>query len=210
MTTPPYTLRCNPVERANRVIKTMIACFVGRNHQNWDEHIAAFQFAVNSSYHEALKTTSAFMNFGRDPQAIHVDRMVAGADLDNIRTEVPTWKNRMEKLGEFQRLIRLNIGDEKERQAYNYNLRRRRVKFEPGHLVLIRARPLSSAANRFAAKLAPHFEGPCELLRFLSPNLVLVRNFQSGKKQRVSVSDLKAYYSREETFGKEYKFCYYK
>lgn len=197
MTTPPYTPRCNPVERANRVIKTMISCFIGRNHQEWDEHIAAFQFAVNSSFHEALKTSPAFMNFGRDLQAMRHDGDDAEADLNLVRADIPTWKTRMEYLGEFQRLVRLNIGDEKEKQAHHYNLRRRPVTFEPGHLVLVKARHLSSAAKKFVAKLAPPFEGPCELLRFLSPNLVLVRNLHSGKRQRVSVSDLKSYYPRE-------------
>lgn len=137
------------------------------------------------------------MNFGRELHATHRNRDNAGADLGHLGADVPTWKNRMENLGEFQRLVRLNIGDEKEKQAYNYNLRRRPVKFEPGHLVLVRARHLSSAANQFVAKLAPLFDGPSELVRFISPNLVLVQNLQSGKRRKVAVNDLKFYHSRE-------------
>lgn len=34
--TQPYTPQCNPVERANRVIKTMIAQFTDGDHTTWD------------------------------------------------------------------------------------------------------------------------------------------------------------------------------
>lgn len=45
-TSPPYTPQCNPVERANRTFKTMIAQYVGRNQKVWDEHIPALQYAA--------------------------------------------------------------------------------------------------------------------------------------------------------------------
>lgn len=34
-----YTPQCNPVERTNRTIKTMIAQYVRRRHRSWDEHL---------------------------------------------------------------------------------------------------------------------------------------------------------------------------
>lgn len=38
-TTPPYHTQANPVEKVNRVLKTMIASFVDCDHQSWDMHL---------------------------------------------------------------------------------------------------------------------------------------------------------------------------
>jgi len=38
-TTPAYAPQCNPVERANRTIKTMVAQYVGKRYRHWDENI---------------------------------------------------------------------------------------------------------------------------------------------------------------------------
>lgn len=36
-TIPIHAPQCNPVERTNRTIKTMIGQYVNQNHQNWNE-----------------------------------------------------------------------------------------------------------------------------------------------------------------------------
>lgn len=53
--TPKYSPQCNPVERTNRVIKTMIAAFTkDKSHKKWDEFLPELQFAYNTSMHEPL------------------------------------------------------------------------------------------------------------------------------------------------------------
>lgn len=47
--TPPYSPQCNPVERANRTVKTMIAQYVKGNHRKWDVHLNELAFAVNTA-----------------------------------------------------------------------------------------------------------------------------------------------------------------
>ncbi|KMQ93144.1 gypsy retrotransposon integrase-like protein 1-like protein [Lasius niger] len=39
--TPVYTPQCNPVERTNCTVKTMISQYVEDDHKNWDEHLPA-------------------------------------------------------------------------------------------------------------------------------------------------------------------------
>lgn len=63
---PVYALQCNPVERAKRTIKTMIAQYVDRRHKNWDERIGALQFAINTAKHEATGYTPAYILHGRE------------------------------------------------------------------------------------------------------------------------------------------------
>jgi len=53
-TSPVYAPHCNPVERANRTIKTMIAQFVGKRHRDWDAHLPALQFAFNTGINGLL------------------------------------------------------------------------------------------------------------------------------------------------------------
>ncbi|KMQ85298.1 gypsy retrotransposon integrase-like protein 1-like protein [Lasius niger] len=60
-TTPVYASQCNPVERANRTIKTMISQYVGKRHRNWDKRIDALQFAINTARHEATGYTPAYI-----------------------------------------------------------------------------------------------------------------------------------------------------
>jgi len=55
----PY---CNPVERTNKTIKTMIAQYVDRNHR----HIRALHYAYNTARHEATGYTPAYLNYGRE------------------------------------------------------------------------------------------------------------------------------------------------
>ncbi|KMQ93757.1 gypsy retrotransposon integrase-like protein 1-like protein [Lasius niger] len=59
-TTPVYAPHCNPVERTNRTVKTMIGQLVDKDHRNWDENLPALQFAFNTAVHEATGYTPAF------------------------------------------------------------------------------------------------------------------------------------------------------
>ena len=49
--TPPYTLQFNLVERANRVIKTMMAQNVTKNQTTWDKYIPELAFAYDTAQH---------------------------------------------------------------------------------------------------------------------------------------------------------------
>src|SRR3978361_2412440 len=64
--TPPYTPQANPVERANKTIKTMISQFSEENHRDWDKHLTELQFAINYSVHDSTGFSPALLNFGRD------------------------------------------------------------------------------------------------------------------------------------------------
>jgi len=44
-----HALHYNPVERVNRILKTMISQYMGQNHWWWNEHPPQFQFAYNTA-----------------------------------------------------------------------------------------------------------------------------------------------------------------
>ena len=63
--TPTYTPQCNPVERANRVIKTMMEKNVTKNQKTWDKYLLELAFAYNTAQHESTGHTPAHLNLGR-------------------------------------------------------------------------------------------------------------------------------------------------
>nr|XP_012235715.1 PREDICTED: uncharacterized protein LOC105679947 [Linepithema humile] len=61
-TVPPYHPQANPVERVNRILKTMIIAYIGKDHRDWDKHLADFRLAYNTAAHSSLGTSPAFLN----------------------------------------------------------------------------------------------------------------------------------------------------
>jgi len=45
----------------------MLRYFVAPHHQDWDEHLAMAEFAINNSYQEFTKTTPFRLNVFKDP-----------------------------------------------------------------------------------------------------------------------------------------------
>lgn len=68
-TTAPYSSQSNPVERSNRVVKTMIVQYVRDNQKAWDLHLEELQISVNTVEHYSTGYTPAMLCFGRELQA---------------------------------------------------------------------------------------------------------------------------------------------
>ncbi|KMQ83046.1 reverse ribonuclease integrase, partial [Lasius niger] len=167
--TPPYTPQCNPVERANRTFKTMVAQYVGKNQKTWDEHITALQYAYNTAWHEATGHTPAYLNHGRELARPHPeDRRHT---TDHI---TPDAVNR--QLRDAYELVRIHLARAFQRQERHYNLRRRNWRPQVGEWVWKRNHALSDKAKTFNAKLAPKFIGPLEVRKIISPVIVDLRD----------------------------------
>ena len=197
--TPPYTPQCNPVERANRVIKTMIAQFTDGDHTTWDAWLPEIAFAYNTARHEATGSTQAALNFGREFAAPGDPRLTA----DNI-TEEPTpesinqWQQRLTDIKDRIELARWNLERVHQNQKHHYDLRRREWRPSIGDRVLKREHHLSAAAKQFNAKLAPKFASPYTVFKFTGPNVVVLKGAR-GKTVRAHLSDLKPCDTREPT-----------
>ncbi|KAL6419674.1 hypothetical protein ACFW04_011286 [Cataglyphis niger] len=182
-TAPVRAPHCNPVERTNRTIKTMIAQYVDRDHREWDEALNALQFAYNTAVHDATGYTPAFVNHGRElvPPTSAVPRNPAAPTPDVVQ----------QRLQEAEEVVRINLARSFQRQERHYNLRRRQWRPQIGDLVWKREHPLSNKANAFNAKLAPKFIGPLEVRRMISPVIADLRS-KSGKWYRhIHIQDLK-------------------
>lgn len=188
--TAPYCPQENPTERANRTIKTMIAQITKNQHNRWDEHLPEITLAVNTSTSESTGYSPAYLVQCREPRlpgALY-DEMVPGTGSANHDPG-----SRAQELQEVFKIVRHQLGRAAEDQRRHYNLRRRPWKPKAGDLVWVRQHPLSKAVDNFAAKLAPKFGGPYEVLDFTSPVIVRIKDLKKDELKVAHLSELKPY-----------------
>lgn len=200
--TAPYSPQSNPVERPNRVIKTMIAQFVKDNHRSWDLLLGEFRYAVNTAVHDSTGFTPAKLCLGRElrlPRAVRGPLFSSGSS-SQVGSDVPEERDMEQVYGErevaFKKLYERchqNLKRAFERQSRYYNLRRREVLYKPGDLVMRRLHVLSSAIEAKVGKLAPKFQGPCKVLQRVAANMYEVQNTVTSEVYTVHVKDLKTF-----------------
>jgi len=92
-TVPPYHPQANPVERVNRILKTMIIALIEKDHREWDRHISEFRFTYNTAFHSSLGTSPAFLNLGWELKPVQL----LGEKQEATEIEVgDTWDGRSE------------------------------------------------------------------------------------------------------------------
>ncbi|KAL6418351.1 hypothetical protein ACFW04_012197 [Cataglyphis niger] len=183
-TSPTYTPQCNPVERANRTVKTMIAQYVGKKHRRWDEYILQLQFAYNTARQAATGYTPAFLVHGRELRFPHPeDRLGA--------TPTATPGSARHALQDAYEVVRINLARAFQHQQQHYDLRRRDWRPRVGDRVWKRDHPLSNKARGFNAKLAPKYVGPMTVRRIISPVIIDLRDERGRWHRQVHVQDIK-------------------
>ncbi|XP_067215176.1 uncharacterized protein [Linepithema humile] len=162
----------------------MIAQYVKERHRNWDEHIDALQFALNTARHEATGYTPAFLAHGRElARPSSEDR--------GLTTHQGTPESTRQRLEEAFELARIHLARAFQRQERHYNLRRRDWRPQIGDQVWKRDRPLSNRGEAFAAKLAPKFIDPLTVRKIVSPVIVDLSDARGKWHRHVHVQDLK-------------------
>ncbi|XP_020297304.1 uncharacterized protein K02A2.6-like [Pseudomyrmex gracilis] len=190
-TIPPYHPQANPVERVNRVVKTMITAFIGNDHREWDVHLSEFRFAYNTAFHTSLQTTPAYLNFGREPQPVNTYRVNHETPVEIEDSSRESWKARVEKLKTLRDWIRENLEEAHNKQAHYYNLHHRDKVYSVGDRVFKRHHVLSSVAHHIAAKLSPKYHGPFTIGRVLSPVTYELIDDAGRSLGKIHVKDLK-------------------
>ena len=152
--TPLYHPQADPVERVNRVVKTMLGCYVKDDHRKWEDHLASITCAIRTSRSEATGFSPYYVSFGRHYVG---DGTIFEHGIPDKPPDLPA------RVRGFRMLldrVRKTLASSQERARKTYNLRRRPVQFAVGQKVWRRNKVLSDAVNFINAKLAPKFVGP--------------------------------------------------
>lgn len=187
--TPYYHPQANPIERVNRVIKTMLSCYVAQNQRQWCKLLPKVACAIRTATHEVLKLTPFFVNFGRE----HV---ISGNQYEEPQIPDANPKNPTEKAELLKAIfkdVRQRLDKAHERSKTTYNLRHRPVQFNEGDKVYRKNHVLSDAANYITAKLAEKYVGPFTILKKLSSTTYELIDETNRNRGVFHVKDLKAH-----------------
>ncbi|GFV86779.1 retrovirus-related Pol polyprotein from transposon 412 [Trichonephila clavipes] len=148
MKTVTYRPQSNLTERVNRNLVQMIASFVEENHENWDQFLHEFAFALRTAVNETTTKTPAELFLGRKI-------LTPFSKLINVTEDAKYVGSNIERLFDE---ARRNMQKKHKSWEKHYNLRRRDVHIKVNDLVLLQTHFLSAAGRKQVGKFMPKFE----------------------------------------------------
>ena len=177
-------------ERANRTLEEILRAYVNFNQNDWDDHLATAELAVNNSVHASTGFTPFYLNYGQEVQ-LPFDRALGG--LKPVSN--PDADSRIKQLHADLRRAQTHIEQAKQRQSRYVDPHRRMVTFQVGDKVLLSTEHLRMVTpNTRSPKLTYKYIGPFEIKRVVNDNsyeLALPPNLQIHPT--INISRLKAY-----------------
>lgn len=192
-----YHPQNNPVERLNRVTKTMIASYIEEDQREWDTHLAELGCAYRTAKHEVLRQTPYYVNFGmemitdgKEYEEVRHRQEIGGHENETVEAHEEV-KNRSGRLQQLRKYVKRVLEEAYKRTKQKYNLRRRPVTYEEGDKVWKREHKLSDAGRYYAAKLGPKYGGPFRIRKKLGINVYELENDKGKSLGNWHVKDLK-------------------
>jgi hypothetical protein len=154
-------------ERANRTIEEMLRAYVSPFQDDWDQHLAAAEFAYNSSVHASTGYTPFFLNYGFTPDT--PASLLAPSRTSPTPASGAAFASRMTDLINSARTALVAA---QKSMAYFYNQHRKDHQFNVGDKVMLSASHFSNLpahAQTAIRKLGPVAYGPFPVLEVVSP-----------------------------------------
>ncbi|GFY34701.1 uncharacterized protein TNCV_4701821 [Trichonephila clavipes] len=184
MKTLTYRPQANLTERVNRNLVQMITSFVEENHENWDQFLHEFAFALRTAVNETTNKTPAELFLGRKI-------ITPFSKLINVTEDTKYVGRNIERLFDE---ARQNMRNKHKSWEKYYNRRRRDVHIKVNDLVLIQTHFLSAAGRKQVGKFMPKFEGPYRVLELNGNNLIV---WKSGRRVTVNIDQVRVYRPRQ-------------
>ncbi|GFT48128.1 uncharacterized protein TNCV_1001201 [Trichonephila clavipes] len=172
------------MERFNRTLVQMIACFVEENHENWDRIFHEFAFALRTSINETTSKTPAELFLGRKI-------ITSFSKLINVTEGAEYVGRNIEKL--FVEEMQNMRKQHKTWEKY-YNRKRREVNIKVNDLVLVQTHFMSAVGRRVVGMFMAIFEGPYRVLEVRINNLII---WKKGKRVTVNIDQVRVFHPRQ-------------
>ena len=167
------------VERPNAAIISTLKAILGNRFSKWSAYLSEVQWHLNTAYHQAIRM-SPYEALYAEPPRTAVSRLVQRPDSDLSISEL------RERTLYVQLRAYLGTAIAQARSASAANARASVPKFKPGDRVLLH-RPYS------AHKLASHWSGPHTIVRPLTDNVYVVRDYFMESEHATHVSRLQLF-----------------
>ncbi|GFV61445.1 retrovirus-related Pol polyprotein from transposon 297 [Trichonephila clavipes] len=162
----------------------MIASFIEENHENWDQFLHEFAFALRTVVNETTNKTPAELFWGRKI-------ITPFSKLINVTEDTKYVGRNIERLFDE---ARQNMRNKHKSWEKCYNRRRRDVHIKVNDLVLLQTHFLSAAGRKQVGKFMPKFEDPYKVLEIKGNNLVIWKN---GRNITVNIDQVRVYRPRQ-------------
>ena len=143
-------------ERVNRVLQDVLRHYVSPLQDDWDQHLTAAEFAVNNAYHESIKTTPFYLNYGQNP--------LTPANLQIPKVDNPRAMELTSTLQGRLKLAKACMHAAQQRQKAYADQKRRDVEFSVGQQVLLSSKNIR-VKGPITPKLMPKWIGPFSIAK---------------------------------------------
>ncbi|GFW10511.1 retrovirus-related Pol polyprotein from transposon 17.6 [Trichonephila clavipes] len=161
-----------------------IACFVEENHENWDQFLHEFVFALHASVNETTNKTPAKLFLGRKI-------IKPFSKLINVAEGAEYVGRNIEKVFDE---ARQNTRKQHKNWGKYYNRKRREVNIKVNDLMLVQTHFISAEGRRVVGKFMPKLEWPYRVLEVRNNNLII---WKKGKRVTVNIDQVRVYRPRQ-------------
>jgi hypothetical protein len=136
----------------NKVVQQTLRHYVSPLCDDWDDHLACVEFAINNSWNESIQNTPFFVNYGQHP--------LTPVLADGERGSPPTAQAFTEAWQAAVAKARRCMQAAQQRQQRYANKHLREVQYKVGDSVLLSTKNLQLKTGVPSRKLLPRFIGP--------------------------------------------------
>ena len=155
-------------ESSNRILEQMLRNWVNYKQDDWDEHLAAAEFACNNAKQTSTGVTPFFANTGQDP-SVPVRFLYKGNDdeEDNIQST----DDFVKKMSDILKGVTENLSEAQDKQKKYADPHRQDITFQVGDKVLLSTKNIQVDVQKYrpSRKFLPRFIGPFEIIQVVSP-----------------------------------------
>ena len=178
-TTPYHPQADGKVERFNRTIQRILACYVGSEQRNWDILLPYVLYAYNTTTSRKHGRSPFNIVYGRDPKSPLILKLLEG---NTTLPKDPTrqWLSHVTRHRDFIEEVVVAMDQEARERSHAYANRSRREPpvYKPGTLILVKNHAKLMVGAK--PKLQKQFRGPYIVLKMVSPVTVMFRPVASA------------------------------